>query len=152
MRTFTLEREQIVDTDIKQAWDFFSSPDNLSLITPSYLNFKVLSPKSREKVYSGMRISYKVHPILGIPMKWVTRIEDVDAPYSFVDTQEKGPYKLWKHTHTFTETSEGVLIKDRVEYSLPFGFLGAIAHNLFVKRQLAGIFEFRKKVISDIFK
>ena len=152
MKAFVLEREQLVETELEKAWEFFSLPDNLSVITPAYLNFKILSPKDRSKIFSGMRISYTVNPVLGIPMKWVTKIEDVDAPNKFVDTQEKGPYKLWRHTHIFTQTEKGVLIKDRVEYILPLGILGKLAHSIFVRKQLEGIFEYRTKVIKDIFK
>lgn len=151
MKVFTFEKEQFVATNISETWEFFSLPDNLKIITPPYLNFKILQPKGRKAIHTGMRIAYKVHPILGIPMKWVTKIEDVMAPHAFVDTQEKGPYKLWKHTHSFIEKENGVLIKDKIEYALPFGFLGVFAHSLFVKKQLEGIFEFRKKVINDIF-
>jgi len=103
------------------------------------------------EAYTGQRITYTVRPLLGIPVRWVTRIEDVQAPERFVDTQEKGPYKLWHHTHTFEAISAGVLMRDRVEYELPFGPLGDLMHALVVKRKLEGIFRFRERALDHIF-
>jgi hypothetical protein len=43
-------------------------------------------------------------------------------------------------------------MRDRVEYALPFGPLGAVAHRLFVARQLDGIFAFRQRIVADLFR
>lgn len=152
MKVFTLSRELFIPVPIEKAWEFFSSPDNLGKITPAYMGFKILSPANRDKIYSGMEITYTVRPVLGIPLTWVTQIEKVDAPYSFVDTQKKGPYKVWWHSHRFVPVDNGVLMKDTVNYVLPLGWLGVLAHSLFVKRQLKNIFDYRKKVVQNLFK
>lgn len=116
------------------------------------MRFNIISPKQRESIYQGMEIKYKVHPVLGIPLTWITVIERVDAPYSFVDTQKKGPYKIWWHSHKFVPVENGVLMKDTVNYVLPLGWLGRIAHSLFVKKQLQDIFDYRKTAVQNIFK
>ncbi len=151
MKVFTLSRELFIPTSIEKAWEFFSSPDNLGKITPSYMGFKILSPTNRENIRTGMEIVYKVKPVLNIPLTWVTVIDRVDAPYSFVDTQKKGPYKIWWHSHQFVPTEGGVLMKDTVNYVLPLGWLGIIMHSLFVKKQLKNIFDYRKKAVHRIF-
>ncbi|MBK8583824.1 MAG: SRPBCC family protein [Flavobacteriales bacterium] len=146
-----LERRQTLPIPLRQAWDFFSDPNNLARITPPEMGFAIRGPKPEQPTYAGQRISYTVRPVLGIPLKWVTLIAVVDAPHRFVDTQEKGPYALWHHTHTFAECAEGTVMHDRVEYALPFGILGELAHRTFVKRQLAGIFSYREKVLKELF-
>jgi ligand-binding SRPBCC domain-containing protein len=151
MKVFTLNSEQFIPADIQTVWDFFSSPDNLKVITPKYLGFKILSPKDRQNIFTGMEISYTVKPLLGIPLKWITQIAEVNAPNAFVDIQKKGPYKLWRHRHQFKEVEGGVLMTDTVNYVLPLGKLGEIAHSLFVHNQLKGIFKYRKKVVEDLF-
>ena len=143
--------KQNIKGDMDEIWDFFSSPKNLSVITPPHLNFKIISDLP-DKMFTGQMISYKVSPLLGIPMNWVTEITHVDDHKFFVDEQRIGPYKIWHHEHHFKALPNGEIeMTDRVSYVLPFGFLGKIAHGLFVKNQLKQIFDFRKKIVEERF-
>lgn len=146
-----LYREQQLACTIDEAWDFFSSPFNLSVITPKDMNFVVKTPLVGGKIYQGMIIDYTVSPLLGIPMAWQTEITQVTYKKSFTDFQKKGPYKLWNHHHTFTENGAGVLITDEVNYELPFGFLGDWVHTLMVKSKLKHIFDYRYAVLENKF-
>ena len=146
-----LYREQQLNCDIETAWKFFSSANNLAVITPKDMNFTVLTKLENDEIYKGMLIDYTVSPILKIPMKWQTQITQVDFQKSFTDFQQKGPYKLWNHYHEFIPNENGVLIKDTVSYELPMGFLGEIAHKLFVKSKLKSIFDFRHEVLEVMF-
>lgn len=148
---YQLYREQQLHCDIETAWHFFSSPMNLSKITPKDMGFKVLSDYNNEQIFEGMIINYTVSPLLNIPLKWRTRISQVQLNKSFTDFQEKGPYKYWKHFHEFIPNKDGVLIKDTVDYELPFGILGNIVHSIFVKKKLAHIFDFRYGVLEKLF-
>ncbi len=150
MKIYELNTEQFIPAGINEAWNFFSSPLNLSKITPPELDFDIISGADDNKIYDGMEILYSVKPLLGIPVKWKTLIKDVDEPYSFTDIQLKGPYKLWEHQHKFTEKENGVLIEDKVRYSLPFGFLGQIIHDLIVRKKVNDIFIFRKRILENL--
>lgn len=151
MARHVLERSQTLPITLEQAWAFFSSPRNLAHITPPDMGFVIHEPFDDRPTHTGQRITYTVRPLFGFPMGWVTRIAEVDAPYRFVDTQEKGPYKRWHHAHTFTAVENGVHMHDRVEYELPFGLLGELVHVLLVKRKLKAIFEFRRTTLERIF-
>lgn len=146
-----LYREQQLYCDIETAWRFFSSPVNLSKITPGSMAFTLVSNFKNEQIQEGMIIDYKVSPLLKLPLKWRTRITQVELNKSFTDFQESGPYKYWNHFHEFIPNNDGVLVKDTVEYELPFGLLGNIAHRVFVKRKLAHIFNFRYEVLEKLF-
>ena len=98
MKKNTLHREQFIPISIKEAWDFFSQAKNLEKITPKDMAFVVLTELDDKPIYDGMKIEYKVRPLLGIPMRWTTEITGVAAPYRFTDKQLKGPYALWEHT------------------------------------------------------
>jgi len=132
------------------AWKFFSDPTNLKFLTPPSLKMQITSPVESE-IYPGMIIVYKVHPILSIPLTWVTEITHVERERLFVDEQRYGPYKLWHHQHFFKETSQGVLIEDVVDYILPFGVLGRVAHAVMVSKQLEDIFSFRAEYLRGRF-
>ncbi|RZJ38224.1 MAG: hypothetical protein EOO18_03905 [Chryseobacterium sp.] len=146
-----LYREQQINCDIDTAWKFFSAANNLSVITPPEMNFIVRTKLENDEIFEGMIIDYTVSPLMNIPMKWQTEITQVDLRKSFTDFQKKGPYKLWNHFHEFVEKENGVLIKDTVTYELPMGFLGELAHSLFVKKKLEGIFGFRHQVLEVMF-
>ena len=152
MKVYSLNTTQFVPVSMEKAWDFFSSPENLEKITPSYMRFKILTNVKDTPVYEGMRIEYKVSPILGIPLPWVTLISEVQSPYKFKDIQLKGPYKLWEHTHSFKKVDGGVEMTDTLRYALPLGILGRLAHFIFVKRQVEEIFHYRKGVLDKLFK
>ena len=148
---YQLYKEQQLKCDIETAWEFFSSPFNLSKITPKDMGFVVMSDLGNEPIYEGMQITYTVSPLLKIPMKWKSKITQVVFQKSFTDVQEKGPYKYWNHFHEFVANEKGVLIRDTVDYELPFGFLGSIAHKILVKKKLESIFDYRYQILEDTF-
>lgn len=150
MFVFKFEKTQNLPVDIHTAWDFFSSPVNLSKITPPEMDF-VITSRLPEKMYPGLIITYTVKPILNIKMQWVTEITQVREPYYFIDEQRSGPYKLWHHQHFFTEIENGVKMDDIIHYKIPFGIFGAPAKNIVVENQLKKIFEFRTKTLLALF-
>jgi ligand-binding SRPBCC domain-containing protein len=151
MAIHVLERSQLLRTTLSEAWDFFSTPKNLARITPSELGFSIRAPFDDRPAYTGQLVTYSVKPLFGIPLTWVTRIEEVQAPYKFVDTQLRGPYKRWWHEHVFEEVEGGVLMRDRVEYELPLGPLGVLMHDWVVKGRLKRIFDHRWTVLAALF-
>lgn len=152
MKKYELYRETTLPITMLEAWDFFSNPVNLSKITPEEMSFKVVSKDLPNQIYNGLIIEYVVKPLAGIPLKWVSQISSVNAPYMFVDEQLKGPYTYWHHEHTFEEKNGWVLMIDKVTYSVPFGIFGQLANRLIVKSKLEEIFDYRTKVIVEIFK
>ena len=151
MKTHLLKREQFLPISIEEAWAFFSTPKNLAKITPEEMGFIIKTKLLDDEIYEGMKIKYIVKPVLGIPLNWITKIGVTQKPFLFTDMQEKGPYKLWEHTHSFEEKDNGVLVKDEVKYELPFGIFGDIAHSLFVKNKLKSIFDYRRQVLQKMF-
>jgi ligand-binding SRPBCC domain-containing protein len=151
MPVHKLIHQQQLPADIDTVWKFFSGANNLQAITPEYMNFRVTSGELAEDIYPGMIITYKVSPILKFPLFWMTEITHIVPGRLFVDEQRRGPYRLWHHQHHFEEKEGGVLMTDIVHYQLPLGFLGEIAHQLFVKKQLTDIFSYRKERVAGLF-
>ena len=150
-KTYSLKTKQFIKCTPQKAWDFFSNPANLQKITPQQLGFKIISLHHGDKMYPGQIIEYKVSPVFGIPLYWMTEITHVEEGKMFVDEQRFGPYSLWHHQHHFKEVEGGVEMTDIVHYKLPLGILGDIAHVLFVKKQLEGIFSYRYEVVEQLF-
>ena len=115
------------------------------------MQMTVLSQSGGNKTYAGQIITYTVKPILGIPLNWMTEITHVKDKEYFVDEQRFGPYALWHHSHFFKQVEGGIEMTDMVAYKMPFGFIGEIAHWLFVKKQIESIFEYRNQRLEQIF-
>ena len=151
MAVYQLYETQKIPASLDQVWDFIKSPKNLKEITPDYMGFEITSKYNSDVMYEGMIISYKVSPLLGIKMTWVTEITKVKDKQFFIDEQRIGPYKMWHHEHRLKLIDGGVEMTDLISYALPMGPLGDIAHKIFVKRQLDGIFDYRKEVVEKKF-
>ena len=147
---YTLEASQLLNITMKEAWDFFSAPENLSKITPEHMGFRITSGKPL-KMYPGQIIAYKVSPFPGLKTNWVTEITHTEPERYFIDEQRFGPYRMWHHEHHFEVRGVGVLMTDRVSYKLPLSILGRLVHFLFIKRQLKLIFEFRERLLNEMF-
>jgi ligand-binding SRPBCC domain-containing protein len=148
---YKLYREQQLVCNLDTAWAFFSSPMNLSEITPKDMGFVVISDCDRQEIFEGMIIDYLVSPVLRFPLKWKTKITQVEKKISFTDFQLKGPYAYWNHFHEFIPNEKGVLMKDTVDYELPLGILGTIVHGIFVKTKLEQIFDYRYQALEELF-
>ena len=146
-----LERVQFLPLSIEEAWNFFSSPENLDVITPEDLSFEIKSDLP-EKMYAGMIIEYRLKLFGFVPQNWVTEITQVEEHRFFIDEQKFGPYSFWHHQHWFESVEGGTEMRDILHYRLPFGVLGKMVHTLFIKQQVENIFSHRKKVLNQLFR
>ncbi|MEZ4552499.1 MAG: hypothetical protein AB7L91_06165 [Dehalococcoidia bacterium] len=149
MTLHRFETTQLIDAPIEEAWTFFSDPRNLAAITPPEMGFEITTPVP-EHVYPGLFVAYRVKPLLGIPVEWVTEITHVVERVMFVDEQRLGPYRLWHHEHTFRPVGGMTEMRDLVYYALPFGRLGSLAHAV-VRPRIERIFEYRGDVLDRRF-
>lgn len=152
MKTYRIEFTQKLPVDLNTAWDFFSSPINLAEITPPDMTFDVTSPNmDRTKMYPGLIITYKVSPLLGIKLNWVTEITHVADQAYFIDEQRFGPFAFWHHQHHFEEIEGGTLMHDILHYSIGWGPIGAIANAVMVNKKINEIFKFRHQKVESLF-
>jgi ligand-binding SRPBCC domain-containing protein len=150
MKIYKIETVQHVNASLDECWDFFSSPQNLQKITPNDMGFQI-TDFDNKSVYPGQVIQYKVSPLLGIKLSWMTVITAVKDKAYFIDEQRFGPYTLWHHKHFFEATENGTKMTDVVHYALPLGFLGRIMNTLVVKNKLKEIFDYRCVKVDVMF-
>ena len=144
-----MHREQRLPAPPAEVFPFFADAANLEAITPHWLGFRIVTPRPIE-MRVGALIEYRLR-LHGLPISWLTRIEEWEPGVRFVDTQLSGPYKLWHHTHEFApDGAGGTRMRDTVRYALPLGPLGEAAHRLFVARDLAAIFDHRAQRVAEL--
>lgn len=152
MKIYHIKRTQVLPISQQEAWEFFSTPKNLSKITPAKMNFRILHISGGDKAYPGQIIRYKVKALPFFSVTWVTEITYVQEPDYFVDDQRVGPFAIWHHQHSFKEVEGGVEMTDEVTYGIPLGLIGTLAHWLFVKRDVNAIFNHRYEVLAKYFE
>lgn len=150
MKLFRLQRTQRLAITGEKAWWFFSDPANLTAITPPWLGLEVVSDLPGE-MYPGMIVSYRVRPVAGVPVTWITEISQVRRPAYFVDEQRFGPYRFWHHQHHFQPCPGGTEVTDLVHYGLPLGPVGRFFQRSLVAARLADIFDFRREALARRF-
>lgn len=146
--THVLETEQAVAAGIEDAFDCFSNAANLDTITPPLLGFTILTPLPivmRERALIEYHLRLK-----GMPIRWLTRIDEWNSGRSIADTQLRGPHALWVHRHSFARRRDGTLIRDRVDYALPLPYLTPPIHALFVRPMIEMIFAYRREVVARV--
>jgi len=146
MKIHTLQSEVWVPRPREEVFEFFSHAENLEVLTPHWLHFSILSP-GPIAMKTGTQVQYRLR-LRGIPLRWDSEITVWQPPYSFVDEQRRGPYRLWVHEHQFLEDAGGTKVRDSVHYSVAGGTL---VNRLFVAPDLKKIFEFRREKVAEIF-
>jgi ligand-binding SRPBCC domain-containing protein len=146
----TIKTTLLLPITPEQAWTFFSSPRNLNEITPADMTFHITS-EIPDEMYEGLFITYKLKPLLNIPVSWVTEITHIKNQSYFIDEQRVGPYRMWHHEHHFREVPGGVEMTDILHYDVGKSIFGWMASKLFVDQRVKEIFEFREKKLKEIF-
>jgi ligand-binding SRPBCC domain-containing protein len=146
---YRLYHQQFLPISKRDAWRFFSTPQNLQKITPEELDFRMTSP-DEGKVYLGQIITYSIRLNKVFKMNWVTEITGMIHENSFVDEQRFGPYKMWHHRHTFEEVDGGVLMTDVVHFKIPFSLIAPLAYRFFIKQNLKRIFSYRTEKLDEL--
>lgn len=148
MRLHVLTREQRLPEPPEETFELFGDARNLEDITPPWLGFRVVTPEPITMA-PGTLIAYRLR-LHGAPIRWLTRIEVWEPGRRFVDVQVSGPYALWHHLHEFAPDGDGgTVMRDTVRYGLPFGPFGALAHAVFVRREIEAIFDFRREAVRS---
>lgn len=145
MRTFVFESRQSFSMAAEELFPFFADVQNLEKITPPWLAFKVMTPGSFS-IAEGSVIDYRLH-WRGIPLRWRTKISAWQPPFRFIDEQIRGPYRLWRHEHLFSESNGQTTMTDRVEYAVPGGRL---VQRLVVARDVEQIFAYRRRTLDTL--
>jgi len=146
MKTYRLRKSIWLAQPRAKVFEFFSNPSNLDRLTPAWLKFAILMPATSQ-ITQGALLDYRLR-MRGMPIRWQSKIAVWEPPYRFVDRQTKGPYSLWVHEHTFEERDNGTLVVDNVEYAVPGG---TIVQKFMVAPDLERIFDYRHKVLEELF-
>jgi ligand-binding SRPBCC domain-containing protein len=150
-RVYSIKRKQKIPIGLNAAWNFFCKPHNLKQMVPANIHFSVATPLESSVIYPGQIIKYKMDTRFGFSLPWVTEITEVEEKQYFIDEQQSGPFKLWRHQHYFVEIPGGIEMTDILHYKTRLGFVGDVLHVLFLRRRVKQIFNYRSKQLVHLF-
>jgi ligand-binding SRPBCC domain-containing protein len=149
MQAHSLTFETKLYRSLDEIFDFFSNAENLNTVTPSEVEFSMLTP-TPIKMNVGTMINYRIK-LMGVPFYWRTHINAWEPPFRFVDEQLKGPYIMWHHEHTFVQKEGYVLMTDKLHYLSPGWFLEPLINQYFVTPQIKKIWSYRDAQFTKLF-
>jgi ligand-binding SRPBCC domain-containing protein len=85
----------------------------------------------------------------GLNFQMTSRITEMDRPSRFVDEQVDGPFKQWRHVHSFVTEAHGTRMMDRIDYKAPFGPLGRAVDRFFLNHNLTNLIDERNVFIKQ---
>ncbi len=160
---FSYHTEQLLPYPVEQVFAFFADSDNLPLLMPAWQQARIeqqslippparLSPTGLGTRIAGagshITLSFRPFPFSPFRIQWEAEIAEFVWNQHFCDVQLRGPFAYWNHCHCIRRVTQpgedATLIADDVEYEIPFGIAGEIAHRLFMRRQIAGTFAYRQ--------
>jgi ligand-binding SRPBCC domain-containing protein len=160
--------EQWVPFPLERVFAFFSNPENLPRIMPASSGTKLIAlnrmpapappPGSAGDKAAGVgstiATSFRVFPFLPLRAQWIARITEFEWNHYFADVQDRGPFQSWHHRHEFRAEARagvtGTLVRDVIDYEVGFGFLGAMANALLVRRQMQSTFAQRQQTLPKL--
>jgi ligand-binding SRPBCC domain-containing protein len=159
----TFHSEQWLPLPVEPVFAFFANPANLPRLMPAWHQARLekaslVAPPSApdgSTLLAGegthLTLTFRPFPFSPVRLQWEAQIDSFLWNHHFSDLQLRGPFAHWHHTHTVTsetrlgesgESIPGTLLRDEVQYQLPLGKLGNLAHPL-IYAQLRRTFEYR---------
>lgn len=130
------------------AFAFHLDPTNLVRISPPWIRVDRLDVPGR--IVPGSRLEIRVRVLGFLPQAWTVEIAELVSPQRLVDVARAGPYRQWRHTHTFRAVSGGSEMIDTVNYVLPFGAVGRFLDPVIHRPFLAAMFRFRHRRTREL--
>ena len=84
----------------------------------------------------------------GLYLTHKSRITAMNFYDYFVDEMEQGKFKAFRHEHYFSNKNGVTTMKDRIQYTVPYGVFGKLFDFLFLKRHLIHFVLERNKVLK----
>ena len=151
MKIYYKEWTQHLPISLDEAWAFFSRPENLNELTPKDMSFEILTDIKGKPMYQGMLTRYKIVPMNKLKMNGWTETTHSRDRKDFNDEKRLGTYDLWHHENHLQAVDGGTLMRDELDYAIPYGPIGQLANAIFVGNKVEVIFEFRNQAIEQLF-
>ena len=150
MKLERIQTSKRLPIQVEEAWDFFTSPENLQSVMPPWLDYQ-LSSSPPEYLHPGAMYSAQMRPFPGVTLHTVNTVMHIRPPSLFITEQRVGPFKLWHHEYHFKELQDGVVVDEVVQYGMRYGPMGRLVHDLFVRKRLHAIFMHRARALDQRF-
>jgi len=134
----------------ERLFGWYAEPEALELLIPPWQRARIIRRTGTvREIGSTVEIRVRIGPLW---RAWVSEHTACEEGRMFRDSQIRGPFAFWRHTHSFEPDGPlACYLEDRVEYALPMGILGKIVAGRFVRRKLDRLFSYRHEFTRKAF-
>lgn len=140
--------ETIINADIQTVFDLSRNIDFHQESTVK-TNEKAIAGKTSGLIELGETVTWRAKH-LGFYQTLTTKIIEMESPKMFSDIMVKGAFKSMKHQHIFEKEEGKTLMIDIFEFESPFGIIGKIVNQMFLKNYLRKFLLERNRMIKEI--
>lgn len=137
------EYSTIIDSPVKNVWEFHQRKDILNILTPPWQPVKIIRRQGWLEI--GATSEFLLM-LAFIPIPWIARHTECKQYQIFTDEQIKGPMKSWQHQHIFEEQNGKTKLSDRIYYEIPGGWLSEFLLGWWVNSRLKEMFKYRHQI------
>jgi len=132
----------------EEVYGFHAEPNALERLTPPWEKVKILNRTGSMEI-PGSRVTLRVS-VGPFHQDWVAEHTVCQPGVMFRDVMVSGPFRRWEHTHLFIpESANTSYLEDRVEFEMPFGFLGKWLASGYTLKRLQRMFAWRHQKTAE---
>ena len=143
----SFSHETLIPAGVVDLFNYHRRPEALQRLTPPWESVRVLERVGSIEDEGTTRLQIGMGPF---KTEWTAGHQDYVENRQFSDVQLKGPFKSWKHVHSFRSVSENETeLNDGIHYELPMGGLGSFLGGSSVRKRLERMFVYRHTVTQN---
>ncbi len=154
----SLHFEMIAQASLQRVWAIFHDPiRSLPILSPPETRLRIARVDMPIDVGSGMELT-ATGPF-NRTIAWTARMIEYRPPHPvvfgaearFVDIQELGPFKSWRHEHEFEAIDDNsTRVVDHITYAVGYGPIGWILDRMLVRPTLRAMFDYRHEALAKM--
>ena len=147
MKSF-IRNTRIDDISSNEVFSWHIREGAFERLNPPWQQFKVIERKGNIQSNGTVKIKMKI--VGPIHTTWLVKHSDYIEGKQFKDSQIKGLFSSWTHTHLFKSLElSSCMLEDNIDYSLPGGILSERITLPFINKKLNQMFDYRHRLTRE---
>ncbi|WP_145025667.1 SRPBCC family protein [Paenibacillus sp. Y412MC10] len=145
----TIREELMIYAPIEVCFDVSRNVDDHSRTVWPHTNERVVAGRMSGLLEAGDTVVFEARHF-GIRQRLTSKVAEMDKPYSFTDEMQKGAFRHLTHRHEFEEIAGGTLVRDILDFSAPFGWVGRVFDALVLEKYMRSFIRYRQRTLKAL--
>ena len=133
-------RRSEIPAPAEDVFNWHAREGAIKRLSPPWAPLKIISKTPGVDTGTQVKLKIKTGPVFS---SWDAVHTACEPGRMFRDTQVKGPFRAWNHTHRFIPSGSHSIMEDSVEFAMPFPLDRWHVINTFIRNDLDRIFRYR---------